>query len=53
MIKLIIVVILFVIINFLFNEAGLFKCKEGIVIFAFELNAFAVSVFAVLYPFKD
>ena len=53
MIKLIIVIVLFTIINFCFNEAGLFKCKESIIIFAFELNAFAVSVFAVVYPFKD
>jgi hypothetical protein len=53
MIKLVIVIVLFVIINFWFNEAGLFECKEGIIIFAAELNALFVSVFAVVYPFKD
>lgn len=51
--KLIVVIVLFVIINWGFYELGVFRCKETIIIFAAELNAFAVSVFAVVYPFKD
>ncbi len=52
MLKLIVFIVLFVIINFWFNESGLFN-KEGTIIFMAELLAFGSSAFVVVYPFKD
>ena len=53
MIKVIIFILFFVFLNLGFYEAGLFKCKEYIIIVGVELTAFVASSFAVIYPFKD
>ena len=52
MLKLIIFIVLFLIINLFFNEVGLFS-KENTIIFGIELMALFSSLFVVIYPFKD
>lgn len=53
MIKFIIALLFFLLINLLAKEVGLFNAKEGIVIFMAELLFFGASAYLVLYPYKD